>query len=136
MDLMKLKELNSKLLETSSSKVERALETKSWDCECFEVMAQAIDNMLDIHKIEKYSKESEELATVAVGETRGYTMPKQDAREVTTEFEKIIYDIVDSKPQKEAMEAITTTIAETMEDLRILHPRIYEMTIHRLKELM
>lgn len=135
MDLERIKKLNLKLLETSSLKVEKAIEGKAWDCECFEVMAQAIDNMLDLHKIEHYSRQEPAVEALGVKETKSVGAPKQNVREDVTEFEQIIYDITEKREAKDALKAITATMAETMEDLRILHPRIYEMTIHRLKEL-
>lgn len=129
MDLDKFKEVNEKIVDNSVLKVEKALDTKSWDKECFEVMSQAIDNLLDLSKIERHKEEKQE-------ETTMYTLAKEDVTKVTTEFEALVYKISEKHPGKNGMIALTTVLAETMEDLRIYNPRLYDSTLRRLKEML
>lgn len=127
MDLKKARELNNRIIEESMSKVEKAIDSKNWDCECFETMSKSIDNILDIVKIEKYT-EKDKVDT--------YRKEKKNAFTEETEFETLIYKIAEEKKDVEGMLAITTVLAELMEELRIMHPRMYDLTMIRLKGLM
>lgn len=129
MKLEELKELNEKVLKKAFNRVNKAAEMDTYDKESFEALSMAIKNTSDISKIEKYSdlgdKSREELLKSRVNPKEG-----------TTEFEALIYEIAEKKPTQETMLAITTVMAETMEDLRILHPRMYNLSMNRLKELL
>lgn len=64
MHLMKSKELNERIIKECNVKVERSLESKGFDPECFEVLSQAIDNLKDISKIEAYENEENKVFPV------------------------------------------------------------------------
>lgn len=131
MELHKMKELNKKVLEKAYSRVQKSTDMDSYDKESFEAMSLALDNIKDIMKIEKYSEDYSEKENRAIP-----AMARIDPKTETTEFEGLIYEIAEKYPSKDGMLAITTILAETMEDLRLLHPRIYNLTMTRLKEVV
>lgn len=149
MELERIKEINEKVLQRAVEKVEKAMEVGTYDAECYHTMSIAIDNIKDLSKIEKYHEELEQLERMeeiqefeALAEEkpqkniRALMAEKVDAKEETTEFEALIYEIAEKKDDIESMLAITTVLAETMEDLRLLHPKIYNMTMLKLKECL
>ena len=128
MNLDRLKSVNKEIIDKASEKIENNLSLKKWDNEDFTVLSQAVDNILDICKIEKYKYGEKEIEM--------YTMPKQDPNKVTTDFEALVYKVAEKHPGKNGMIALTTVLAETMEDLRIYNPRLYDSTLRRLKEML
>lgn len=131
MELYDMKELNKKVLEKAYNRVQKSADMDSYDKESFEAMSLALDNIKDIMKIERYSEDYKE------GKERTLPMSeKVDPKTETTEFEALIYEIAEKYPGKDGMLAITTILAETMEDLRLLHPRIYNLTMTRLNEVI
>ena len=122
----KAKCLNEKILHKAVEKLDKRVDNGSWDNEEFEVISQALDNIKDIEKIEG-KKDKEELQ-------KAMSM-KKNAETETTEFEQLIYDIAEINGGYEGMLAITTIIADHMEDTRILHPKSYQNIMLRLKEL-
>lgn len=128
MNLDRLKSVNEEIIDKASEKIENNLSLKKWDNEDFTVLSQAVDNILDICKIEKYKYGEKEIEM--------YTMPKQDPTKVTTDFEALVYKVAEKHPGKNGMIALTTVLAETMEDLRIYNPRLYDSTLRRLKEML
>lgn len=128
MNLDRLKSVNEEIIDKASEKIENNLSLKKWDNEDFTVLSQAVDNILDICKIEKYKYGEKEIEM--------YTIPKQDPTKVTTDFEALVYKVAEKHPGKNGMIALTTVLAETMEDLRIYNPRLYDSTLRRLKEML
>ena len=127
-DITELKELNKNILEKSMSKVKESLENGAWDCECFDTMNDSIENLVSLSKLEKYTdKQETEKAIVA---------KKMDAKTDITEFEQLVYDISEKLEGKEGMLSLTTTIAEVVEDMKIINPRLYASLIKKLKELL
>lgn len=133
MDIERVKELNEYIIDKATEKIDLSMKSKGFDEESFEVLSKAIVNLKYLEKIEHYEEkeveESEEVEAAAV-------MPKLDASKVTTEFEGLIYEIARKLPGKDYMLAITTIIADTMEDLRVLHPKMYENLMRKLKEVL
>lgn len=131
MDLELIKGVNEEILFKATEKIGSSLERGSWDKESFEVMAQSLDNILDIEKIEKYKgeeKHEEEKASIL--------KRKMDAKTETTEFEQLIYDIAEKHEGEETMYMITTVLADHMEDVRLLYKNAYSKIMNRLKELL
>ena len=142
MELERIKSINEKVLEKAMEKVEKSMELGTYDAECYHVMSVAIDNLKDLKKIEKYHEELEQLEMLEEVQeekpknVRTMMAEKVDAKTETTEFESLIYEIADKRNDAESMLAITTILAETMEDLRLLHPKIYNMTMLKLRECL
>lgn len=127
-EINKLKELNKSIVEKSMSKVKESLELGTWDCECFDTMNDSIENLVNLSKLEKYTdKQETEKAIIA---------KKMDAKTDITEFEQLVYDISEKSEGKEGMLMLTTTIAEVVEDMKIINPRLYNSLIKKLKELL
>lgn len=135
MEYNKLIEINKNILNKAMVEVEKGRVIGKYDCEDMEAMSMAINNIKDLMKIKRYEEGNieypKEEKTIAMA-----TPMKIDAKTETTEFEALIYKISEKKPDHEGMYAITTILAETMEDLRILHPKFYNMTMVKLKELL
>ena len=127
-EINKLKELNKSIVEKSMSKVKESLELGTWDSECFDTMNDSIENLVNLSKLEKYTdKQETEKAIIA---------KKMDAKTDITEFEQLVYDISEKSEGKEGMLRLTTTIAEVVEDMKIINPRLYSSLIKKLKELL
>lgn len=127
----KTKKVNEFIVEKATEKVVKSMEVKEWDEESFNTMCKALDNLKDIMKIEYKDYEKKE-----VEEKESKLMAKVDAKTNTTEFEQLIYDIAKKRTGKEGMLAITTIIADHMEDMRVLNNRAYCMVMMKLKELL
>lgn len=129
MDLKESKKLNHEIVNVASEKVKKAMESYSWDNEAFGVMSQALDNIVDIKKICKES-ESKEVKTISLAD-------KKDAETETTEFEALIYEIAETHEEESGkyMVAITTIIADHMEDMRIMNKRAYDLVMMKLRGL-
>lgn len=113
----KIRKINYETCEKVMTELE-----KKWSYSDFEILSQVIDNMKDLSEIETYSLTAEVKAK------------KMNAREVTTEFERVIYDIFqDPHTSNDDMIEVVTVIAELMEDLKMLNPRAYDITIKKLK---
>lgn len=128
MNLCKAREVNEYILEKAIEKLEERVKVGGWSNEEFEVMSKSIENIREIEKIE-YKNDKEDM-------NRKLLMKKMDAETETTEFESLVYKIVEGKPSNEAMIAITTIIADHMEDMRILNKRAYDLLMMKLKELL
>lgn len=132
MELEKIKELNVKILEKASNNVEKALVTETWDCECFDTMSDAIQNIYKINKMEKYSEDRRAQMNECAPISTFRMMENKD----TTDFEKCVSDIIEKHGIENGMIAIMKVLTELMEeDLRIIHNRMYENTMRKLKEL-
>lgn len=140
-----VRKVNEDVLLRSMEKVKKSLNSKMWDSESFEVMNEALSN---IYKIDRYEEKSQQMMAMTaipmagdmsiMGDNDSYNkmMGKKDAKTETTEFEALIYDIANKKPGHEGMMAITTILAEHMEDMRILNNRAYKQVMMKLKELI
>lgn len=128
MNLCKAREVNEYILGKAIEKLEERVKVGGWSNEEFEVMSKSIENIREIEKIE-YKNDKEDM-------NRKLLMKKMDAETETTEFESLVYKIVEGKPSNEAMIAITTIIADHMEDMRILNKRAYDLLMMKLKELL
>lgn len=134
MDLKKAKEINEFIIDKSCKNIAGAMEEKQWDKESFEVFSQALDNLRDIEKIEKLEREEyKEMKSEVATEME---IKKVDVTKVDTDFEKLIYSIAEAKPGKAGMLAITTILADHMEDIRLFYPKMYEMVMMKLKNML
>lgn len=125
MDFTKMKEINERILEKAIPKVEKAMLNDQWDCECFEVMSMAIDNIKDVMKIgemkerePKYTEEKRKKNLAAVNE-----------------FDICVEDIISKHGREKAMDEILLLMSDIMDDLAILQPKIYDTIIMKLKAL-
>lgn len=140
LDINEIKKVNEEVLMKSIEKVKKALMNKNWDCECFEIMNEALENL---YRIQKYEEKMEAMKSTPIITEKEYKDPqialltnKVDAKKDTTEFEALIYEISKKRAGKEGMLAITTILAEHMEDMRILNNRAYKQVMMKLKELL
>lgn len=131
MHLIKAKEINKKIIEECNEKIEKSLDKKAFDSECFEVISQAIDNLCDIEKLEKYEDKNKEAMV-----SKEMVLKKKNAKTETTEFEQLIYDICAKFYKEDVSFSYVTIIADTIEDLRLLHPKMYENLMRKLKEML
>lgn len=119
MSIEELKQINNMTL----SKVMEQLD-KSWCYSDFSIFSQAIDNMKDLEKIE------------GMGVLHDSQLKKLNAREVVTEFEEEIYKHFKKEGVNfDNMMEIITIMAELMEDLKIINPRMYNITFEKIKNI-
>ena len=93
-------------------------------------MSQSLDNLKDITKI-KYNEERLEVAEVK----NLREMPLHAVKD-ETEFESIIYSLMDEKPLKELIGALMNILSDYLEDTRVMHPKAYENIMLRLKNML
>lgn len=141
MDLKKAKEVNKEIIKKACDKIEVHLNEKTWGKEEFEVFSQALDNLRDIEKIEKLEREEEREMTVVTApilHSNEYDMSakKPDVTKVTTDFEQLIYDISEKHKGKDGMIAITTILADHMEDIKLFNRKMYDMVMMKLKNML
>lgn len=129
MDICKAIEVNEFILEKATNKISERVEKGGWDNEEFEVMSKAIENLKELSKL-GYKEKKEEY------ETAKTKMKRVNAYTEETEFETLIYKIAEVKNSHETMLAITTILAEHMEDIRVMQPRAYSVIMAKLKGLM
>lgn len=127
MDMEKAREINSDILIKSTEKLHHKLKNGGWSEEEFEVMSQAIDNLKDLDEIH-YKKDEKEFK-------HKISSKKMDAYKDETEFENLVYEIAMEKPSVDTLLDITTVLADHMEDIKVMHPKIYKGLIMKLKEL-
>lgn len=120
MDMMKLKELNEKVIDKAAMNVEKSLLTGKWDCECFEVLSDAINTKHKLHAMENESKAKE---------YRAINMDNKDK----TEFEEYVWKIMNKGEHD--LHDIMVVLNEHMDDIKILQPRFYDKVMMKLKEL-
>ena len=123
----KVRELNEKILHKATEKLDKRVDNDNWENEEFEVISKSLDNILDIKKLEEKGEKERIIKA---------THKKINAETETTEFEQLIYDISKERNDIEGMLAITTILADHLEDVRIMNPRAYEMVMYKLKELL
>ena len=123
-----LKELNKNIVNKSMAKVKESLELGTWDGESFYTMNDSIENILALMKIQKYTEKEQVQEQV--------TLKKMNAREEVTEFEDMVYKISDMYDDKESMVELTTVIAEMVEDLKIISPRLYKTFMAKLEGML
>ena len=128
----KLIELNEKILEKAVPKVERAIMNDKWDKECFDTMSEAIKNIYKLEIIEKGGEMVEEYK-----ERKEYEVPKTRMKdEDKTDFEMCVDEIIEKHGYEKGMKVLMKVLNELMEeDLRLIHTRMYENTMRKLKEL-
>lgn len=127
MHLERVKEINLQVVDIAADKVEKSYQSKTWDGEAFDTLSQALDNLLDIEKMEK-KQHSEHMS-------RSIVEKKRNAELETTEFEALIYKIYENNSTNECLLAIATIVADHMEDVRILNKRAYDIIMMKLREL-
>lgn len=132
----KAKELNLELVSKTTDKLVEALKNKDWGPEEFTVLSQALDNILDIEKIEKYErKENKKSNIVDVAASNEIAAENLNyPEEPKSEFEYLIYQIAEKNPN--SMQAITKIINENIQDTKLFHPNAYKNIIYKLKELL
>lgn len=124
MNIAKLIELNERVLEKAIGEVEKALITGKWDQEDMEALSMAIKN---IHKLEggmmhEYKEYKEE--------------PKEygrKAKEGESEFMSCLYEVMEKHPGQKGIDAVIMLFDEHMDDLRVIHPKMYDNIMVRLK---
>lgn len=127
MDLNKAKEVNEFILDKAVNKISERVQKGGWDNEEFEVMSKAIDNLKELDKLD-YKDKKEEFKKVRTKRLNAY--------EEETEFETLVYRISEEKPGTETMLAITTILADHMEDIRVMQPRAYDIIMMKLREVL
>ena len=130
MDLYKAEDINKEILDKATVKLENSLSRGDWDEEVFKAMSQSLDNLKDITKI-NYNLERKEVAEVKNLRRTPYEVAGEE-----TEFESIVYTLMDKKPIKELMGALMSILTDYLEDTRIMHPKAYENIILKLKEML
>lgn len=120
MDMMRLKEINDKIIDKAAMKVEMSINKGDFDCECFEVLSDAINTKHKLHSIEKEGKAKEYKA-----------MSMDNKRK--TEFEEYVWKIMNKGEYD--LHDIMVILSEHMEDIKILQPRFYDKVMMKLKEL-
>ena len=130
MDLNRVKMLNEEILHKATTKLEERVKKGSWDEEEFKTICYALDNLKDISKME-YNKERSD-----ANEMKMSRMMSNKPMEEETEFEKVIYKIVEERPLKDVMEALTRILSDYLEDTRVMHPKAYENIMLKLKDIM
>lgn len=131
MEINKIKELNERILNRATANVEKALIMDNWDCECFETMSEAIKNIYKLEKMEKGEIKYEE--KVQEDGAAFYRMKENDKK---SDFERCIYEIIEKRGMEKSMKAILKVLNELMEeDLRVIHTRMYDNTMRKLREL-
>lgn len=125
MDINKLKEVNVKIIEKAIPKIENALASNIWDCECVEAMSQAIDNLKDLSKMEGYSEYAEPKMVKHIE----YKINNE------SEFMKEVNSILASRGEEDGIKCVMMVMSELMEDLSLLHTRLYNQVIMKLKEV-
>lgn len=127
LDYEMLKELNERIIERAMLKSADALDKKDFDKECFEVMSESIENIARLQSINKYDSEP-----------KGVTLlSRMNAKEETTEFEQLIYDIMEKHSDNPSTYYLAIeTIAEVVEDMKILNNRMYNILMNKLKGML
>lgn len=126
MDIKKMKELNEKIAEKAMSKVEKSLYTDNWDCECYETLNYAIDNIMDLMKMEKHIIEEDVIKERKIIAT--------DIALDDTEFMKEVHNMMQRKGEIEGTKALMMIVSELMHDLSIINTRLYEQAMRKIKE--
>lgn len=130
MDLYTAETVNKEILDKAITKLDETLKKGDWDEEVFKAMSQSLDNLKDITKI-KYNEERLEVAEVK----NLREMPLHAVKD-ETEFESIIYSLMDEKPLKELIGALMNVLSDYLEDTRVMHPKAYENIMLRLKNML
>ena len=130
MDLYKAETVNQEILEKATHKLEECMKVGNWDEEVFKAMSQSLDNLKDISKM-RYNKERTEVNNYKMGR-----IASDKPTEGETEFERLVYKVVDEKPVQDVMNALTRVISEYLEDTRIMHPRAYENIMLKIKDIL
>ena len=120
MDMMRLKDINEKIIDKAAMKVEMSINKGDFDCECFEVLSDAISTKHKLNAIEKEGKAKEYKAMSM--ENKG-----------KTEFEEYVWKVINKGEYD--LHDIMIILSEHMEDIKILQPRFYDKVIMKLKEL-
>lgn len=132
MEIDKLKELNEKILEKAASKIEKAHTLDNYDYECMKAMSMAIDNMKDLIMIKEYKTYKKENYEP---EAKNYHRKRIKGIEGDSEFVECIYEILDKQGESEGIEGIIEVFDESMDEIKILHKRMYDRIMSRLKEM-
>ena len=130
MDLYAVETVNKEILDKATAKLENSLSRGDWDEEVFKAMSQSLDNLKDITKIH-YNLERTEAEEVKSLRRSPYEVAGGE-----TEFESIVYTLMDKKPVKELMGALMGILTDYLEDTRVMHPKAYENIMLRLKEML
>ena len=130
MNLYEVEELNKSILTKASTKLKDKMAMGEWDDEVFEAMCDSIDNLKDISK----KRRNEEMKEATETKTMYAKTWEKEYKE--TEFEKLIYALMDKKSLKDVMCALTKILNEHIEDTRVMHPKAYENIMLKLKEML
>lgn len=128
MDYNKIIEVNGKIIDKALPKIEKAMVTDKWDCECVEAMTMALDNIKDALKIESMLEKDK---TMEYSSTKMVYEPLGE----DTEFMECISKIINKHGLEAGTKAIMTVINELMEDMKILHSKMYNNTMMKLRDI-
>lgn len=127
MHYAKLIEVNKKVLDKAQEEVEKARVVGKYECEDMEALSMAIKNIYYLTKLEK-------MEGGYVSESKERKMDKEysrKAKENESEFCTIVYGMIEEGADK--IDGIITLFDEHMDDLKVIHPKMYENLMVRLK---
>lgn len=125
MMLQETKEIVMKLVKKSADKVDYNITRGLWDNEDLEVLEKAVKTWKRIEEIEDVEENHALRKEIE-------TLEKKRGRE-GSEFKDLVYDIYSKNPNSIGLEEIIEAIDDTMEELKIIHEKVYDKTLNRLK---
>lgn len=125
MMLQETKEIVMKLVKKSADKVDYNISRGLWDNEDLEVLEKAVKTWKRIEEIEDVEENHALRKEIE-------TLEKKRGRE-GSEFKDLVYDIYSKNPNSIGLEEIIEAIDDTMEELKIIHEKVYDKTLNRLK---
>lgn len=123
--LQETKEIVMKLVKKSADKVDYNISRGLWDNEDLEVLEKAVKTWKRIEEIEDVEENHALRKEIE-------TLEKKRGRE-GSEFKDLVYDIYSKNPNSIGLEEIIEAIDDTMEELKIIHEKVYDKTLNRLK---
>lgn len=124
--MQEVKEVIMRLVKKASEKVDNNMKRGVWDSEELEVLKDSVKIWKDIEKIEDIEenhdirKEIREIESVR-------------AEREGSEFKDLVYDLYKSNPDFSSINKIIDVLDETMGELKIIHEKVYDNTMKKLK---
>lgn len=124
--MQEVKEIVMKLVKKASEKVDYNIEHGRWDEEDLEVLSKAVKTWKRLEEIEDVEENHKLRRTIE-------NIEREKADSEGSEFKKLVYDIYKKFPGDSSLAEIIDALDETMGELKIIHEKIYDNTIQRLK---
>lgn len=128
MEINKLKEINEKIVKRAGEEIEKDFITKnSCDLTDMKILNLAISNITHLDKIED--------KVIREDKVRERTNKPYETKAEETEFLGEVKALMERKGEELGEKALYLILCELMEDLKVLHSRMYENTMRKIREV-